>query len=130
MKLFCLMLLFSSQVFATPVEGEVTYKLPNGDLVDRQVVFEAPARGQGEVVLSGNSFEWRTKKFKSFKVLGKQTFVASFDAEFQGMKSILIFKGTYLKGNNKLSYTGDIYKLMPKDKKPAHIGVFSFKYDR
>lgn len=130
MKFLFLFLIFTTSAFAKPVDGELTYMLPSGELVQRQVVFEAPSRGQGEVILSGKNFEWRTTNFKSFNVLGKQTFVASFETNFQGMKSTLVFKGTYLKGSNMLLYMGDIYKIKKNTKKPNHIGVFSFKYDR
>ena len=98
--------------------------------MDREVVLDVPSRGQGEVVLSGKSFEWKTINFKSFKNLDRDIFVASFDTEFRGMKSTMIFKGTYLKGNNKLFYTGDIYKLKKSQRKLAHIGIFNFQYKR
>jgi hypothetical protein len=130
MKLALSILLTSLALMAKPVEGVLTYKLPSGDLVDREVILEVPARGQGEVVLSGKSFEWKTTNFRSFKSLGRDVFVASFDTEFRGMKSTLIFKGTYLKGNNKLSYTGDIYKLKKSQRKLDHIGIFNFQYQR
>ena len=129
MKLvFLALTLLSFNSFATQVDGKITYKLPSGDLVDRQVVLETPSRGQGEVILSGKKFEWRTKKFQSFNTLGKDTFVAIFDTKFMGTQSTLVFKGTYLKGSNKLLYTGDIYKTA--NKKTRHLGVFSFEYDR
>ena len=131
MKLLILALsLLSLNVYATAVDGKITYKLPTGDLVDRDVVLEVPSRGQGEVVLSGKNFEWRTKNFQSFKTLGKDTFVATFDTKFMGMQSTLIFKGTYFKGKNRLFYVGDIFKITKKNKKPNHLGIFSFKYDR
>ena len=47
-----------------------------------------------------------------------------------GMKSTLKFKGTYLKGKNKLYYTGDVYKTNNKNEIKRHIGIFTFKYDR
>lgn len=128
MKLLMFLASLSIIALAKPVDGTLTYKLPSGDLVDRDVVLEVPSRGQGEVVLSGRSFEWRTTQFKSFERLGKQVFVAVFDAEFQGMKSKIIFNGTYLKGSNKLIYTGDMFKV--KSRKLEHLGVFNFSYDR
>jgi hypothetical protein len=130
MKLFLalLMAILSVVALAKDVDGKLTYKLPSGDLVTRDVVINVPSRGQGEVVLSGKNFEWRTTNFKSFKRLGKDIFVAFFETEFMGMKSTLMFKGTYFKGNNTLMYVGDIYKI--KKKKINHIGLFHFQYDR
>ena len=128
MKIALLISLFVVGAFATAVDGTLTYKLPSGDLVDREVTLEVPSRGQGEVVLSGKSFEWKTTQFKSFERAGKMTFVAVFDTDFRGMKSKTILRGTYLKGNNKLFYTGDMYKL--KDRKLSHLGIFNFKFDR
>lgn len=127
--IFLMLTLLSFNAFATDVDGSLTYKLPNGDLVSRDVVFNVPARGQGEVVLSGKSFEWKSKKFKSFTVGGKTTFVVIFDAEFRGMKSQTMLKGTYLKGKNKIIYTGDMFKTK-KGKKFKHAGVFNFEFDR
>jgi hypothetical protein len=126
--ILALALSFSLSALATPVDGTITYKLPTGDLVDRDVVLEVPSRGQGEVVLSGKSFEWKTKKFKSYKSSGRDIFVAVFNTEFMGKKSKLIFRGTYFKGNNKLIYTGNIFKK--KKRKLDHIGLFNFNFDR
>jgi hypothetical protein len=128
MKLFCItLLLFSFNLSATEVDGKITYKLPNGDLVDRFVSIDVPSRGQGDVVLRGKSFEWKTKKFSSSKENERLIFTAEFETEFRGTPSTLIFKGTYLKGLNKILYVGDIYK---KKEDLKHIGLFSFEYLR
>lgn len=128
MKIALLISLLTFGAFAAAVDGTLTYKLPSGDLVDRDVTLEVPSRGQGEVVLSGKNFEWKTTKFRSFERAGKLTFVAAFDTDFRGMKSKTILRGTYLQGKNTIIYTGDMYKV--KDKKVSHLGVFNFKYDR
>jgi len=128
MKILLAFAMMMTAAMATAVDGTLTYKLPSGDLVDRDVTLEVPSRGQGEVVLSGKSFEWKTTQFKSFETAGKQTFVAIFETDFRGMKSKTVLRGTYLKGNNKLYYTGDMYKI--KDRKISHLGIFSFQYDR
>lgn len=121
-------LMVSNIALAKDVDGKITYKLPSGDLVDRDVVLNVPARGQGAVVLSGKNFEWRSKNFKTVKFAGKTTFVVVFDSELRGEKFKTMLKGTYLKGNNKLIYTGDVFK--GKKKNFDHSGVFNFSYDR
>lgn len=132
------LLLTSSIVFAAPVpvDGKIVYKLPSGELVERMVTLDVPARGQGEVVLSGKNFEWRTKNFKSITVAGKEAFVAAFKTEHENRKSVVVLSGTYLKGSNKILYYGDVYK------KSGHslfggsllgfkyIGAFKFSFDR
>lgn len=60
---YLLVFLFSLNLLATEVDGTITYKLPNGELVDRNVSIEVPSRGMGEVVLRGERFEWKTDKF-------------------------------------------------------------------
>ncbi len=126
----------SSIAFSKPVDGKIIYKLPSGDLVTRSVTLEVPSRGQGDVVLYGEKFEWRTKKFKTIKKNGRTIFVAAFKTEFMSLKSTIIFKGTYLKGANKLMYYGDMYKKkghVAFDEKLSgfsHNGGFMFSYDR
>lgn len=124
--------------FAASVDGKIVYKLPNGELVKRDVSIEVPSRGQGEVVLSGKNFEWRTKEFKTVKKYGKTIFMAAFKSQFRQFKSTTVLKGSYLKGTNKIIYYGDVYK------KKGHIslqeivdykgfkytGGFKFEYDR
>tara|TARA_Y100000385_G_C12732775_1_gene483458 strand:+ start:27 stop:419 length:393 start_codon:yes stop_codon:yes gene_type:complete len=123
-----LLLMFSLSAFATPVDGTITYKLPNGELATRDVTLETPSRGQGEVILSGKTFTWKTTNFKSYEVSGKVTFMAIFDTKFMGQQSKLLFKGTYLKGSNKLIYAGNIFKM--KKNKVNHLGLFDFSFNR
>lgn len=131
-----LVLLSTSLAFAVPVDGKIVYKLPSGELVEREVTLDVPERGQGEVVLSGTDFEWRTKSFKTLTIAGKTTFVAAFKTEFQNKKSTIAFSGTYLKGTNKLMYYGDVYKKNGHSMFDGsvlgfnYIGAFKFAYDR
>ncbi len=128
-KIFsALLLTFSISAFATPVDGTITYKLPSGELAERDVTLETPSRGQGEVVLTGKNFTWKTTNFNSYETSGKVTFMAIFDTKFMGQQSKLLFKGTYLKGSNKLIYAGNIFKI--KKNKVKHLGLFDFKFDR
>ncbi len=120
--------MFTSMIaFATPVDGVLSYKLPSGDLITRKVTLEVPARGQGEVKLTGDSFVWKSNNFKSYETLNRKVFSVVFDTEFENQKSKVILKGTYLKGSNYLIYSGDVYKIKSS---LEHIGVFQFKYDR
>ena len=66
MKLLILALM-SFSIFAADVDGTITYRLPNGELVERDVTLNVPSMGQGEVILFGDNFEWRTTEFSSFK---------------------------------------------------------------
>lgn len=143
---FIIVSLVSLSAIATPVEGEIYYKLPGGDLAQRDVVLEVPSRGQGEVSLSGKNFEWKTTKFGSTKKNGQIIFWAVFKTQFRNFKSTQVFKGTYLKGKNKLIYIGNIYKadanteqviqkitsqdIMKLDSRFKYSGSFKFSYDR
>ncbi|MFZ8932294.1 MAG: hypothetical protein ACO20H_11305 [Bacteriovoracaceae bacterium] len=124
---YLLVFLFSLNLLATEVDGTITYKLPSGELVDRNVSIEVPSRGMGEVVLRGERFEWKTDKFWSKNKNDRLVFTAEFETEFRGLKSTIVLKGTYLKGSNKLIYAGDVYK---KKDELKHIGLFNFNYLR
>jgi hypothetical protein len=120
-------LFLSTESIASPVDGKIIYKLPNGQLVKRDVVLEVPSRGQGEVILSGQNFEWRTDKFRSYTKKGKTTFIASFETDFMNLKSTIVFKGTYLKGSNELIYYGDFYKKKGHNLETEDLAGFVFQ---
>lgn len=126
----------SFHVFAIPVDGKITYKLPSGSLVDRIVTIDVPERGQGEVILTGEGFEWKTKIFKAFNSKKQTFFTAAFHTEHMNKKSTVLLKGTYLKGTNRILYYGDIYKFeghVPLAESLLgfdYIGAFNFGYDR
>lgn len=127
---------FSTAVMAAPVDGEIFYKLPNGELVDRDVTLEVPSRGQGVVTLKGENFEWVTDNFWTERRKGKVIFYAAFQTEFRQFRSTMVFKGAYLKGTNELVYYGDFYKKSghgPVDSSLRGFeygGGFRFDYDR
>jgi hypothetical protein len=120
---------------AEAVDGNIIYKLPNGELIKRAVTLEVPSRGQGEVVLRGSKFEWKTTKFWTVKKAGKTTFIAVFKTQFRQFKSLIALKGTYLKGTNKILYYGDTYKKdgHSLDQESlagfTYSGGFKFEYD-
>lgn len=129
-------LLFSSAVMASSsVAGSIVYKLPNGELVKRAVTLEVPSRGQGEVILRGAKFEWRTSKFWTVKKAGKTTFTAVFKTEFRQFKSLVAITGAYLKGSNKIMYYGDTFKKNGHSFEGESLsgfqysGGFKFEYD-
>ena len=129
--------LLSFSALAADVEGSITYKIPSGELVSRDITLNVPSMGQGEVVLYGKNFEWKTKDFFSYKKLGKNVFVAAFQTEFMNFKSTIVFKGTYMQGTNEIVYTGDFYKkdghdvIVTRDLEGfEHQGVFTFNFDR
>jgi|GEM_PF-2931562 len=108
---FIALSLSASFAFATPVDGTLFYKLPSGDIANRDVTLEVPARGQGEVVLSGQNFEWNTTDFWSKKTdQGTVMFYAVFRPEFMDKKSTIVLKGTYVNGNGRVLYYGNFYK--------------------
>ena len=136
-----LLLLTSIVSNAAVVDGEIFYKKPDGEVSTRLVTLEVPSRGQGEVVLSNERFEWRTTKFKSFKKNNRTTFIALFETSFLFfIKGTIALKGTYINGNNKVLYYGDFYKqkghnveLETLDQNLSgfeHKGGFRFEYDK
>lgn len=128
LTIFTLSMLFSTFSFAEAVDGEIFYKLPDGTMAVREVVLDVPARGQGEVILSGNGFEWRSSDFESQTYHGQTVFSVSFKTEFAGKKSIIKLRGTYFKTDDHIKYYGNLYKL--KKGKVKYIGGFEFNYPR
>jgi hypothetical protein len=136
--LVSLLFVFSSVSLAAPIDGQIFYTLPSGEYVERDVTIEVPSRGEGEVVLSGNNFEWRTANFTSYTKNGQTVFIAAFQTEFREFKSTTVLKGTYIKGSNKIVYYGDMYKknglgevdLSLEKNDFSFTGGFRFSYER
>ena len=84
MKLMSILLITSILGIANAavVDGEIFYKKPNDEISTRQVTLEVPSRGQGEVVLRNEKFEWRTTNFKTFKKNNQTLFIALFETSF------------------------------------------------
>lgn len=129
------MFLINTAMASSPVDGKIIYKLPSGELTKRIVTLEVPSRGQGEVILRGKKFEWKTTKFWTVKKKGKTTFIAVFKTDFRQFKSLVALKGTYLKGTNKIVYYGDTYKKNGHNFDENSLagfdysGGFKFEYD-
>jgi hypothetical protein len=122
------LLLFSSVAFATPVGGKIFYEIPGANRVAvRDVSLDVPARGQGEVVLRGKGFEWRSDKFWTVKNDGQTIFYVAFQTEFEEHKATILFRGTYLKGSNLILYYGDFYKKSGHDFVNRDISDFKYK---
>lgn len=134
--LFIVISSLSFTAFAVPVEGNLTYKLPTGELVYRAVTLDVPKKGQGEVTLTGVNFEWKSKLFKSFTSKDQQFFTVAFQNEFMNKKTTVVLKGTYLKGTDRIIYYGDMYKigghvpLVESLLGYKYIGAFNFAYTR
>lgn len=115
-------------IAATQVPGNIFYKLKNGNLANREVTLEVPSRGVGEVVLRGKSFEWRSTKFSSMNVHGKEIFKVDFPVTWQDKEVTFKFTGTYIRTNDKVLYYGDFYKV--KGDEVNFGGGFVFKLNR
>jgi len=128
--------LISGALHAAQVEGSIFYLKPDGEMATRDVTIDVPARGQGEVVLSGNGFEWRSDNFWTVENKGRSIFYVSFQSEFRGQQFTTVFRGTYLRGTNQLRYYGDFYKKSGHEadfknlSTYKHSGGFEFVYDR
>ncbi len=134
--LFLSTLLISLSTFASEVSGELFYTMPNGKLVNRSVTLTVPARGQGEVKLSGEKFNWSTDNFWSEQVNSETIFYAVFKTSFMNFKSTIALKGTYIKANNTIMYYGNMYKKSGHHEVNKNIsdfkfsGGFNFIFDR
>jgi hypothetical protein len=122
------LLFFSSVAFATSVGGKIFYEIPGANRVAvRDVSLDVPPRGQGELVLRGKGFEWRSDKFWTVKNDGQTIFYVAFQTEFEEHKATILFRGTYLKGSNLILYYGDFYKKPGHDFVNRDISDFKYK---
>ena len=123
--------LASTSAIAGSIEapGKVIYKMPNNEIVKRDVSLRIPARGQGDVVLVGQN-ELVADRFFSKEVAGRTVFYvvfSGFPGATEGQKSV--FRGTYLRGSNKAIYYGNVYIVdpqeMPDSEKDIHSMISS-----
>jgi len=134
--LFLASILFSFSIFAKPVTGDLYYKKGSGEIAHRAVTLEVPSRGEGEIVLSGNGFEWRSTDFWTTKRNGRTLFTVAFQTEFMDKKVVIALEGTYLNGTNEIIYSGNVFKKnghepVNRDLSDfVYIGGFHFSYDR
>ncbi len=101
---------FASNSVEAP--GKVFYKMPNGEIVKREVSLVVPAMGAGEVVLKYGNKSVSTSHFKTVKRLGRTNFIVAFkDAPGAPAGAVAVFTGSYLRGTNAALYYGDIYSV-------------------
>lgn len=130
MKLIILLLsfTFSFSALAAEVPGQIFYKKKDGEVARRDVTLDVPSMGQGEVILKGKNFEWKTTDFWSEKTAqGEVIFTAAFKTEFMGMKSTIALEGTYVNGTNEIIYNGNFYKKDNHD--PVNKDISDFEYN-
>ena len=107
--------------------GKVFYKMPNNEIVKREVSLRIPARGQGDVVLVGNE-ELVADRFFSKEIAGRTVFYVVFSG-FPGAEEgqTSVFRGTYIRGSNKALYYGNVYLVdpqeMPDEEKDIHVMI-------
>ena len=135
--MFLIALLFGFSASATEVPGKIFYKTKSGEIVKRAVTLEVPSKGQGDVILRGESFEWKSQNFWTTRASsGEVTFTTAFATEFMDKKSIIALDGTYLKADNKIIYYGSFYKKKGDSMNEKDIsdfdyqGGFKFVYER
>lgn len=128
----------SVAAWATDVSGVIFYRHPQGTLAERAVVINVPERGQGDVVLSGQGFEWRSRHFRAFRdEFGRDVFIVHFPHWHNGQQFVTTLAGTYMRTSDRVLYFGDVYKehghhnlnaLHPGQ--AQHVGGFRFDYTR
>lgn len=112
--LFASLFALSTSGFAQTVtaDGHVVYKMPEGELVTRDVALEVPMRGEGDVFLLGGGQRVKAAGFKAKEENGRMIFAIAFvDPPGAPAGTIGVFHGTVLHGTNQVIYYGDIYKL-------------------
>lgn len=107
---FAASLFISSASFAVEVPGKVFYKMPAGELVQREVSLDVPARGQGKVILKSAHHSLESHAFKTKKVNGRTIFSVLFlNPPGAPANTAMVLTGTYLRGSNYVAYYGDVY---------------------
>lgn len=127
----CLMFGAPLTALGVEAEGKIVYK-KEGALVERMMALSVPARGEGDIVLrDGEGSEWVASKRWSHEAFNQVTFNVVFpkpEGELLGMRSKLWFSGTYLRGDNKAVYYGNIYKVPEVyDGESGYVGGFYFE---
>ncbi len=114
-------------------EGKVTYKHPNGKLVNRDCEMFVPARGIGEVELKCGDFSVSSAEFSTVRVAGRAVFSIVFrNIEGAPSGSVAKYEGTYLRGTNRALYYGDVFSTndsaatLTSESDWQHAGGFMF----
>ena len=109
-------------VSALEIPGKVFYSIKRtGDIVARDMILDLPEDRKGKIVVRSPSRNFSLEVKKSFtkRKRGQDNFYLAHTMKAPdsvgGQKSAMIFKGTYLKGKNLITYYGDIYSKQIKD---------------
>ncbi len=114
---YILMSLFvlSTKSWAVDVNGHVVYKMPSGELVNREVVLDVPPRGQGKVIWKTSSHQLESEHFRTRHVNGRVIFEVLFkNPPGAPANTMMALTGTYQRGSNGVIYYGDIYASKPR----------------
>ena len=153
MKLLVMLILsglFSTSALAfNDAPGTLFYQDQVNQIVNQDVTLKIPSNGQGKVVLKSSGKELSTYYFNSSEKRGRSIFHIAFEqpallnADLIN-EGVLYMKGTYMTGNSKSVYYGDMYKVtqinaatleasflhdVDSHLKYEHIGGFSFTTD-
>lgn len=130
-----LLLSIASPALALAQQIETTGKifyLKEGKIVERDATLSVPSRGQGKVQLRTENVTLTAHSFTSRKANGSTIFYVLFKniPMGGGENTEMALKGTYLRGENKAVYYGDIFKRTGTFTDPQegwfHGGGFSF----
>lgn len=116
-------------------EGGVFYKMPSGELINRDASLEVPARGQGDVILRSGDLALTAHGFKTAHKGDRTIFYVVFlDPPGAPENTAIVYRGSYLRGSNGAKYWGDVFtKHFEKTGELADLlknpGVDSLVYD-
>jgi hypothetical protein len=96
---------------AVETNGKVFYKMPNGELVKREVTLILPSKGEGDVILRSGDHEVVAHHYFSKEKNGRIVFTICFPSHHGEANEMKVFRGTYVRGTNKAIYYGDIFKM-------------------
>ncbi len=92
-------------------DGKFFYRMPEGELVKRDASLFVPAMGMGKVVLTMGDYTLESHAFKVVKKRGETKFFVLFlNPPMAPENTVMMLKGTYLRGSNKAVYYGNVYK--------------------
>ncbi len=116
-------LFLGSVARAAEVPGKVFYKMPSGELVQREVKLDVPPRGQGKVIFKSAHHSLESHAFKTKKTHGRTIFSVLFlDPPGAPEHTAMVLTGTYLRGTNYVAYYGDIYSKTYEGDRQSLLG--------
>jgi apolipoprotein D and lipocalin family protein len=108
-------------------DGYVTYKHPNGKLVNRECAMFVPAMGIGEVKLKCGEFSTSTSEFSTRQVNGQSIFSVLFrDMNGAPAGTVAKYQGSYLRGSNQAIYYGDVFSSSDSQAKLDSEGGWTY----